>query len=77
MFNRPVSTTESGFIPMPPPSLFGPALLPPRAYAAQILQLKTKAERQEALAKVPEEIRDLVKKHVEIAWNHPTRNKTP
>ena len=62
---------------MPSSLLFGKALLAPRAYAAHILQLKTKAERQEALAQVPEDIRDLVKKYVEIAWNHPARNKTP
>lgn len=62
---------------MPSSPLFGKALLAPRAYAVHILQLKTKAERQEALAQVPDNLRGLVKKHVEIVWNHPSRNKTP
>ena len=37
----------------------------PRDYAAQIIKMKTREERLEALLKVPEEWRDLVKKHVE------------
>tara|TARA_Y100000385_G_C13074252_1_gene630613 strand:- start:1547 stop:1714 length:168 start_codon:yes stop_codon:yes gene_type:complete len=40
----------------------------PRRYAAEILELKTKKERREALAKCPEEFRDLIAKHVEIAF---------
>lgn len=47
----------------------------PRQYAAQILQLKTRAERNAALLQVPEEWRDLVRKHCEITWNHPSRHK--
>ncbi len=37
----------------------------PRHYAEQICSLKTKEERNKALLEVPEEWRDLVKKHVE------------
>lgn len=47
----------------------------PRQYAAQILALRTREERNAALLEVPEEWRDLVKKHCEIAWNHPSRHK--
>lgn len=47
--------------------------LRPRQYAAQILALKTRAERQAALDQVPPEWRELVKKHGEIAWLHPQR----
>ncbi len=43
----------------------------PRQYARQILAMETKEERQAALAEVPEHLRDLVRAHVEIAWNHP------
>lgn len=32
----------------------------PREYAAEIIALRTKAERREALAKVPEHLRDWV-----------------
>lgn len=49
----------------------------PRQYAVQILALRTKEERQQALAGVPEELRELVKEHVESAWNHPARKKKP
>lgn len=47
--------------------------LRPRQYAAQIVALKSKDERRAALAGVPEHLRDLVRTHVEIAWNHPQR----
>ena len=40
----------------------------PRQYAAHIMTLTTREERLEALAKVPEQCRDLTKKHVEIAY---------
>jgi len=40
----------------------------PRQYAAHIMTLMTREERLEALAKVPEECRELTKKHVEIAY---------
>ena len=40
---------------------------PPRTYADEILELKTKEERREALEKVPEDIRQLVKFYV---FNH-------
>ncbi|MEW5668288.1 hypothetical protein AB1288_18405 [Pseudomonas putida] len=47
----------------------------PRQYAAQILQFKTREERNAALQEVPEEWRDLVRKHCEITWHHPSRHK--
>jgi len=47
----------------------------PRQYAAHILSLGTKAERQAALAEVPEEWRELIKTHIRIAWHHPRGNK--
>lgn len=47
----------------------------PRQYAAQILQLKTREERNAALEQVPEEWRGLVRKHCEITWHHPSRHK--
>lgn len=47
----------------------------PRQYAAQILQLKTREERNAALLQVPEEWRDLVRKHCETTWHHPSRHK--
>ena len=40
----------------------------PRQYAAHIMTLTTREERLEALAKVPEQCRELTKKHVEIAY---------
>ena len=40
----------------------------PRQYTAQIMSLTTREERLEALAKVPEQCRELTKKHVEIAY---------
>jgi len=36
----------------------------PRFYAAEIVQMKTKEERRDALAKVPEKFQDLVETHV-------------
>lgn len=47
----------------------------PRQYAAQIVALPSIDERRAALAQVPEHLRDLVRKHVEITWNHPKGNK--
>ncbi|MNR38294.1 hypothetical protein D3C85_1563850 [compost metagenome] len=49
---------------------------PPRAYARQIVTLGSIEERRAALLDVPEDWRALVRKHVEIAWNHPKGNKT-
>ena len=37
---------------------------PPRTYADEILELKTKEERREALEKVPEDMRQLVKFYI-------------
>ncbi|AYF88643.1 hypothetical protein D6Z43_16365 [Pseudomonas sp. DY-1] len=47
----------------------------PRHYAAHIVSLPTLAERRAAFDKVPKEWRELVKKQVEIAWNHPSRKE--
>lgn len=47
----------------------------PRQYAAQILQLQTREERNAALLLVPEAWRDLVRKHCETTWHHPSRHK--
>lgn len=47
------------------------AQTPPRAYSRQILALGSVEERRKALLNVPEAWRALVRKHVEIAWNHP------
>lgn len=47
------------------------AQTPPRAYARQIIALGSLEERRQALLNVPEDWRALVRKHVEIAWNHP------
>ncbi len=49
------------------------ASLRPRQYAAAIVALKSKDERRTALEQVPEHLRNLVRTHVEIAWNHPQR----
>ena len=43
----------------------------PRQYARQIKAMQTREERIAALAEVPEQLRELVRTHVEIAWNHP------
>jgi hypothetical protein len=40
----------------------------PRQYAAEIMEMKTKKERREALEKCPEEFRGLIAKHVEISF---------
>ena len=40
----------------------------PRHFAEEILQLKTKEERRAALEQVPEEMRGLVRAHVEAAF---------
>lgn len=47
--------------------------LRPRQYAAQIVAMETIDERRAALAQVPEHLRELVRKQVEIAWNHKQR----
>jgi len=41
---------------------------PPRNYAKEILQLKTKQERTEALKRVPDNLKGLVKTHVVNAF---------
>ena len=43
----------------------------PRQYARQIMALTTRDERVAALAKVPADVRELVRLHVENSWNHP------
>lgn len=48
----------------------------PRHYAAEIIVLRTREERNAALLAVPEHLRDLTKRHCLIAWHHPTRKKT-
>lgn len=50
-------------------------LTPPRAFARQIIALGSVEERRAALLNVPEDWRELVRKHVEIAWSHPKGNK--
>lgn len=47
----------------------------PRQYARQILELRTREERNAALLEVPTPLQDLVRKHCEITWNHPSRHK--
>lgn len=47
----------------------------PRDYARQIAAQRTIEERNAALLNVPKEWQDLVKKHVEIAWDHPKGRK--
>ncbi|PPS61788.1 hypothetical protein CR917_12745 [Pseudomonas sp. BRM28] len=47
----------------------------PRQYARQILALRTREERNAALLEVPAHFQDLVRKHCEITWNHPSRHK--
>ncbi len=47
----------------------------PRQYAAQILALKTKEERRAALARVPEHLQALTRKHVEIAFDQQQRKQ--
>jgi hypothetical protein len=42
----------------------------PRQYAAEISQLKSRKTRAEALENVPEHLRALTKKHVEIYFAH-------
>ena len=46
----------------------------PRQYARQICSMKTIEERRAALQEVPAHLRDMVKTHVETAWNHPKGN---
>jgi len=43
--------------------------LRPRHYADQIIAKKSRADRRELLAKVPEHYRDLVETHVKIAFD--------
>lgn len=40
----------------------------PREHAAEIMQLRTKEERAARLSKVPESLRELVAKHVQIQF---------
>lgn len=40
----------------------------PREYAAEILELKTREERRQALEKVPENVREMVRKQVQAFW---------
>ena len=47
----------------------------PRQYAAQILALRTREERNAALLEVPEHLRELTKAHCLITWNHPKRRQ--
>ncbi|PJY97726.1 hypothetical protein COO64_06465 [Pseudomonas donghuensis] len=47
----------------------------PREFARQILALRTREERKAALLEVPEHLRGLVRKHCEITWSHPSRQK--
>jgi hypothetical protein len=46
----------------------------PREWAAVIIRIKTLAGRRAAMQQVPDEWRDLVATHLQIAWNHPARN---
>lgn len=41
---------------------------PPRKYASEIIALKTKRERVQALALVPNHFKNLVQTHVEISF---------
>lgn len=50
-------------------------MMRPRQYARQILELRTREERNAALLEVPAHLQDLVRKHCEITWNHPSRHK--
>lgn len=61
---------------------FGNSSKPPRAYAAEIVTLKSRDERRAALDKVPPVYRDMVRKHVEntllLAWHWQRRiNERP
>lgn len=40
----------------------------PREYAAEIAALPSRAQRQEALAKVPQHLQAMVKTHVQNFW---------
>lgn len=40
----------------------------PRQYAAEILELKTRKERRDALSQCPEHLQSAIAKHVEIAF---------
>jgi hypothetical protein len=42
--------------------------IPPRVYAQRILAMNTLTARRAALKKVPAHLRELVKRHIEIAW---------
>lgn len=50
-------------------------MMRPRQYARQILELRTREERNAALLEVPTHLQDLVRKHCDITWNHPSRHK--
>ncbi len=47
----------------------------PRHYAAQIAELKTLQERREALEKVPEHFKSIVKTHLRIKWQRDAASK--
>lgn len=40
----------------------------PREYAAEIVELNNREERRRALVKVPAELQEMVKTHVQIFW---------
>jgi hypothetical protein len=46
---------------------------PPRQYASEIIELKSRTERMAALDKVPSYLQPLVRKHVEIAFSLRTK----
>lgn len=48
----------------------------PRQFARQIAAMRTLEERRAAILNVPEELRGLVKTHVQNAWHHPKGVKT-
>jgi len=47
----------------------------PRQLAAQIAELKTLQERREALEKVPEHFKPIVKTHLRIKWQRDAASK--
>lgn len=49
----------------------------PRHYAAEIMSLKTREERREALSKVPAHLQSLTRKHVEIEFERRKHTSRP
>ena len=47
----------------------------PREYARQIIAMRTREERNNALLEVPAHLRELTKRHCLNAWSHPARDK--